>query len=615
MESAFQESALKRKGIACFIGRLALIFCFSCFIFNHSLFASNQIKLDSLEAEGLRLYKKAEFKAAIIVYQQYLQQADSNVAIEEVVNAMSNIANCYTNMGNYIEAVNIYLESIKIVEKLGPSERLGRSYNNLGTFYSETADFENALKYFSKSEELGIAFTDSMLLADVFNNKGLIYEQQNDLNRAKDYYEKALIIYLKSGDNERISLTYNNMGIALKYLKQYDAALKAYEKSIEYAQIIGNQYLAAANLINIGNLQLLRELPNSAIEYYSKGIEIALENETQAVVVEGYDGMASAYSMLQQYSKAYDYSRKYEGLKSQQINEDYKNTIAQLQTKFDTERQEQLITDLESQKRISTLELKQKGLQLQRRNLLLVASGVLVLLLVVSGYFVYQRNRQKMLFEQQIAIHQTELNERLRIAKDLHDELGAGLAKVSLIADISQNKMGIELDVQENLTAIASTSKELISSMRDLVWALNAKDLTLDSFVSRLRQYTNEYLDNFSIDYTFDFPIEFPNIILSKDAVRQLMLTYKEALTNAVKHAKAKQLTFYLKCENHLLQVSIADDGKGINPEQIRIGSNGLKNMENRIADIGGTLTVKSEINVGTTIDFQLPLVAVKSIV
>lgn len=612
MESALQEfckNSLPTPAKKCWKSHFFFIIIF---LLGSNIYGANQQKLDSLEAEGLRLYKKAEFKAAIDIYKLYLKLADSTVSIEKKLNAMNNLANCHTNMGNFMEGINIYLESIKTVEKLGKSARLGRSYNNLGSFYSETGDFENALKYFSKGEELGAEFGDSMLLADVYNNKGLIFEQQGDFNKAKADYEKALKIYLSIGDKERISLAYNNMGIALKYLKLYDEALEAYEKSIEAAKAIDNKYLASANLVNIGNLQLMRNLPKSAIEYYLKGIAMAEESGVQAVVVEAYDGLASAYANLNNYGKAYEYSRKFEALKSSQINEDYKQTIAELQTKFDTERQEQRIGELEAQKRIATLELEQKGLQLQRRNLLLMAAIVLVLLLVVSGYFLYQRNRQKMLFEQQLAIHQTELNERSRIAKDLHDELGAGLAKVSLIADISQNKASVAPEMQDNLKSIASTSKELISSMRDLVWTLNAQDLSLDTFVSRLRQYTNEYLDNFSIEYTIDFPVNFPEIVVSKTVARQFMLTYKEALTNAVKHSHATLLVFSLRLQGDTLHFNLKDNGIGINRERMRVGSNGLKNMEQRMVAIGGDFKLQSAENEGTSIDILFSLSALQ---
>ena len=186
--------------------------------------------------------------------------------------------------------------------------------------------------------------------------------------------------------------------------------------------------------------------------------------------------------------------------------------------------------------------------------------------------------------------------ERVRIARDIHDEVGAGLTKIGRLA--------------AGLTdpAIAETTRCLVQSMDEIVWAVTPCNDTLNNMGNYLVHYTEEFLRPTGIQQEFDVPLTFPHIPLSADLRHNVFMVVKEALNNAVKHGAPRWVRLGLILEGALLKVAVEDDGCGFIPAEAATGADGLTNMRRRVAALGGQLSLQSEPGKGTTVTLHVPV-------
>jgi signal transduction histidine kinase len=233
---------------------------------------------------------------------------------------------------------------------------------------------------------------------------------------------------------------------------------------------------------------------------------------------------------------------------------------------------------------------------------LIAASSVMGLLII--GFRFYYSNklrRQKAVLERKQAIEK----ERTRIATDMHDDLGAGLSRIKFLSETIGIKKLKQEPIEDDITSIRQYSHEMIDKMGEIVWALNEKNDSLSDLLAYTRSYAVEYLSQNGIHCTVEAPDEFPSAFVSGEFRRNIYLAVKEALHNIVKHAEANHVFLRFKIRNGL-HITVQDDGRGFDAENIKPYSNGLTNMQKRMKDLGGSFEIESSN--GTTINLSAPL-------
>jgi signal transduction histidine kinase len=198
--------------------------------------------------------------------------------------------------------------------------------------------------------------------------------------------------------------------------------------------------------------------------------------------------------------------------------------------------------------------------------------------------------------------------ERARISQDMHDDVGASLTRISILSDLAKNKPDITGETKQWLGQISDTSRSVMEEMSQIVWALNPKNDTLVGLVAYLRRFANEFLEPTTVICTFDLPEELPKKALSVEIRRNIYLVVREALHNVVKHSGAARVDIRLSIVDGRFSISIRDDGKGFDPENMAFPGNGLVNMKKRMNDIGGEILIKSEPGFGTGIELIVSL-------
>ncbi len=231
---------------------------------------------------------------------------------------------------------------------------------------------------------------------------------------------------------------------------------------------------------------------------------------------------------------------------------------------------------------------------------------IMILFLIVAGlvrYISIRKLRARLeIIEAQAALER----ERIRISKDMHDELGAELTRIGLLSEIARNNLRTDFDkIDEDLYRITEASRDVAITMDEIVWAVNPKNDKIERMCGYTASYIQEYLSLTNIQLKIDFPEDLPNLYMSAEQRHNIFLVIKEAINNIVKHSKATEVKFETVYKQGVLEFKIIDNGIGVG-SAIDEFSNGLINMRKRIDDIGGFFSIKNNYPGGTVVAISI---------
>jgi len=200
--------------------------------------------------------------------------------------------------------------------------------------------------------------------------------------------------------------------------------------------------------------------------------------------------------------------------------------------------------------------------------------------------------------------------ERSRIARDLHDQLGANLTQVALLGEMAEADKGSPEDIQTHAQQISQTARETTRSLDEIVWAVNPANDTLDGLVTYICKYAQEYLALAGLRYRADMPAQLPAIAFPPDVRHNIFLAFKEAVNNVVKHAQASEVWIQLRLQPDSFILEIDDDGRGLGSQDTTTAQSrdGLRNMRKRMEDIRGEFSIGPGTKGGTLVRLTVPI-------
>ena len=238
-----------------------------------------------------------------------------------------------------------------------------------------------------------------------------------------------------------------------------------------------------------------------------------------------------------------------------------------------------------------------------------VAATIVLVAGAAGGVWFDTRRRMRRKLEKLERLRAIE-NERARIAKDIHDDLGSTLTRITMLSDPVRGAGEETGATNGNLNQIHTTARELTRSMDEIVWAINPQHDTLDSLMAYLESFAQDFLGTASVRCRFDVPLQFPVLPLPAEARHNLFLAFKEALHNVVKHAGATEVRIGARLTATEFTLILEDNGCGfLLAEAGRKGfGNGLANMRRRLAKIGGACEIEPVPSTGTKVMFIVKL-------
>jgi len=198
-------------------------------------------------------------------------------------------------------------------------------------------------------------------------------------------------------------------------------------------------------------------------------------------------------------------------------------------------------------------------------------------------------------------VHALE-QERARIARDIHDEVGSSLTKIGKLASKLEDR------------TIAETARSVVQAMDEIVWTVNPRNDTLESLAEYIVHFAEDFLRHAGVPYDLDVAFDLPDLMLSAEVRHNIFMATKEALNNAVKHASPKRIWLKLSVEGEWLTLIIRDDGCGFDPSSRGVGADGLSNIRQRLQAVGGELGIESVPGQGSTMTLRVKLKGTKSI-
>jgi signal transduction histidine kinase len=480
----------------------------------------------------------------------------------------NNIANIYKGLKQYKKALNAHIEIAEINENIKDYRALTRSYNNIANAYLFLKDTLNSIEYYKK----GI-----------------------DLAEVNDY------------KNELAAL-YNNYGGVLHNKKLYNKAVNLIFKSLKLREQLKDNYGIASASLHLAGVYLDFNELNKVEPYLRKGLKLSKQSDANELKMDAYDKLTTYYAIKKNVDSIIYYKELFKEVKDTIFSLQVIKEVADVQEKYNaSEREKQIL----SQK----AHLAEKELNLNRKNTQLIGLTLLIVVIAIFSYLLHSQQKAKNnqlkkeseLKEALVKIEtQNELQEqRLRISRDLHDNVGAQLTFI--ISTIENLQYGFKLTnkkLVDKLINITEFTKETISELRDTIWAMNKNEITFEDLQSRISNYIDKaHLSDEHIDFSFLMD-EHVNLDKTFSSV-QGMNVYRiiqESINNALKYAKASAINVTIEnTKDHRLLVTIFDNGIGFNLENVELG-NGINNMKKRAEDINAQLNIKGDNNQGTSI-------------
>ncbi len=563
--------------------------------------------------------------------------------------ALHYISVIYEAQGDYTEALKYAQQALERYKHLKEEAGIANSSNNIGIIYEQLGDFTKALGFYNEAYTRFKQAGDPEKQALVSVNLGILFKAQGEYAKVVEYYHDAYAVYRQLNMPAESAFCEANLGSVYYYLQQYDSCLyyslkaeKALNEQRNLQFLPVTQVNAGMAYFELGKKEEARKYLQSSLaghRSYTNPKEIAFvliqlakidaseKNYSKAIrqleeaksiaepigapmqVMDASKLLSEYYAAISSFRNAWTEANHYSMIKDSLFEQEKMKTIADYQTRYETDRKEQQITLLRQQTDIQKLKLKQ-------RNYLLVSLFLLIVLGIGFTYFLLIRRKMKarVQLEQERHLQQeaatraimlAEERERRRIAADLHDGVGQTLSAAIMHID-RIHEQHIEGTEERNASGkVVSLLTESYEDIRNLSHRMMPKALLKKG----LPVAVEELLDRIKNDnIALSVDIHGFDERLPEQAETILYRIIQEAVHNAIKHADARSLSVQLSRDEEGVFLNIEDDGKGFDIRSLdNTNGIGMKNLFSRVALLKGTIDIDSSSGKGTLISIVIP--------
>ncbi|NVN16810.1 tetratricopeptide repeat protein [Muricauda sp. HICW] len=596
------------------------------------------MKFRSIDMDSARYYTKLAFNEAEALDDDYYR-----ARIWIVYGILS------WDEGRPKEALSFHLKAKPILENSKDYFVLGSLYTNLANTYEALSEFDKAVDFQFKALESFTEGKDTLWIAGSYLNLGNRYKLIQEPGLTMEYYLKALDLYERIGNNYFMAMCYNSLAVAYLENKQYNKAIEYAKKSYDTNKDVGAILELAYPLTNLalaswalgkydeaelyyieaialqekkGERLALISLKNDLANIYlnqgkmNRAEKLALTTYREADSIDylpGIDALSKTLSLIYEekpdFKKAYVYHQKHKAARDSLYFTEKAKEMFNLKEKYESEQKENEILRQKN-------ELVEGELALKNRNNMLMGSGALLAILLIVGFVIFREQKVKAKnFARETALEkamaearaQENLKEqRLRIARDLHDNIGSQLTYLTSITDSA--KRGIdkgEVFLMEKLTQMKQFSLVTISELRDTIWAMNKDEISLEDIKERTQQLAATVHEATDDKVRMKVEGRPDHKVLNAFVGMNLFRIIQESVNNAVKHSGSEQIQVRFTDIDKKVQIEIEDFGQGFDTLQSSNG-NGLQIMKNRAEKAGIDFKQESIIGKSTKVTLQV---------
>lgn len=554
--------------------------------------------------QGLQNSNKSLYELGIKNYEKALFLLQNSKADSLKAKALNGIGSNYKTTGNYPKAVKNLYAALALYDKEENAVGACSIYTLLSDVYFQMDQFEKAESSVLKAVEILKHQKSTIEYLAATHSLANLYGMKGDFAKALALDEMGIAI-CDSINAPKIKVSFlDNKGNCFLFSNQMDSAYFYFNECLKLDLVVGNKKQIADTYSNLGQFFMMKKNYPKAEQQIKQSIELLKSVDAKPNIGKAYSILVEIYTTQNQFKNAFNVQQLQMLNTRAMIEEREANALAEYKIIYETQKKEAEIGVLQLENKVRNLTIQQQQFKMKRTNYVILILCLSILLLIVMVYYWNQHQKIKSQLDHEQTVKETEETERIRMAKDIHDDLGSGLSKINFLSELISHQSKEVPEIIHNTDSIKETAKKLIDNMRDLIWALNPENATLANLVARMREHTTDYLEDFAIEITYQIPEIVPPITVRNEVNRALFLVVKEAIHNITKHAKATHINFTIGITDTVVLICIKDNGIGFN--HLNSSGNGLKNMQSRIEKIGGTITINSLINEGTEVCFEI---------
>ena len=591
--------------------------------YQQALALSKKIKntrciLSSLHDIGVCYIELNKLDSAIIIFEQAIPFAKQLKDTLRVARLLGNIGNVYLHKKDPAKAIDYYFQSARLWETVADKQWLPMLYSNINGLLNDQKEYTRALEYGNKAVALARKIGDNYSVINGLFNLSETYGYLNNADKQYQLLQEVLPLARKAENNEQIAAVYKSLGDYYYKKKQYQHSLTNYLEGHHYVQQMGNKYLLSTSCCMLAQAYHKLNQNDKALQYIAQAEKVADEVGARADLKLIYQTRAEIEQQAGNYKLANEYFSKTLVLTDSLFKAESSEKVADVEAKYQNEKKQQEILQLEKDKKIHLLSIKQKS----TLNYILFGSLAALLIVVFLGYR-NLRHRQ-LLSKQQDQLQQQRIrelekdkqlvavdamlkgqeDERSRLAKDLHDGLGGLLSGVKF--SISNMKDNLVM-TPDNMTVFERSLDLIDTSIKELrrvAHNMMPEMLTKFGLDEAVKEYCN------SINATKLLVVKYHSLGMDERLDKSVeIIIYRivqELLNNTMKHAAATEVFVQLIKEGSRLNVVVEDNGKGFDTSQVENDKGaGLLNIRSRVDYLKGRLDIHAEPGKGTLVNIE----------
>lgn len=553
-------------------------------------------------------------------------------------NCLNNVGLIHQRMGNYQKSMETFHEALEMTDEKKDPGLTSAILNNIGIIHSYEERHEKALEYYEYSLQIEKKRNNELGISMALTNIGEEYREMGKKSKALICYKEALAYSEKIGDKVGEAILLSNIGEVHFENGLLDLAEELYPQALKLASEVGDKGNVCNILNNMAKLQLKKGRFQTSIKYAREALLIAQEMGEKKTVTDIFETLADSYIKVRDFEKAYEYQRLFNEAKDSLFSVEKSRQILELSTQYDTKRKETENELLKEQ------QAKNEAI-IQQRTIIGIAIAVILLLVSIITSILFQSNRQKHAYSQQLENEVTnrtsdleESNEKLRksnkelerfayiASHDLKEPLRnimsfTKLVERSLPSDAKENK-----NVKEYMSYIVNNTVQMHQLIEDVLEYSRIDNTKPESEQVDVREIVN------SVASVLSSTLKERNVKLNIGALpkvsansSQLFLVLKNLIENGIKYNESDHpvISVYSVRNGNMHEISVVDNGIGIEEQYFKRIFGMFKRLHNReeyqgsglglsicrkiIHNLGGKIWVESNAGHGSKFTFSLP--------
>ncbi len=563
------------------------------------------------------LNQRSKFKEALELAQEGIE-ISRKLSKQEQARAFNNAGYLYANLGNLKAAATSFLQALELAEALGDVKSQMKYGNNLASVFGELRDAEKCFQYAEQSYELALQLKDTFAISQSLNNMGASELLAKRYKQATNHLLEVLKLGQLTGNLDQVLFAYENLGEAEMEQHQYQQALAYYQQGMQVLHYHPDQLHELYINKGLATTYLKMELLEQSLYYLGRGLSVAnsinAANELRLLYRIG----SEVLERINNPELALEYRKKYEALHDSIMSAETQQSIHRMEIEYQTTHKEKEIAQ-------QHLMLARNNLEIEKKNNMIYLSlvAMVALLAAISLFYLHYRNRQKTNAQRLRALRQEgelkvlmamiegEEKERSRLARELHDGVGGMLSATKMHLSVLQNQ-GVQAGQSQQFLQTTSLLDAATQEVRNIAHNLSPDMLLRYELEEALARFCKN-VSNAQLQIDFYYLGE--SIKLKNNFKLVLYRMVQELVNNIIKHAEASQALVQLSLHDHMLSLTVEDNGKGfIMGEGKGIG---LANLQARVKDMQGEISIESAPGKGTTVyaEFNIKPYLEKSII